>query len=104
SLPILVLSLYAGVIADRFDKRKILVVAQSLAFVQALTLAVLTHLEIVNPCWIVALALLLGMANAFEIPTRQCFFVELVGDRDLTNAIALNSAAFNATRMVGPAV
>lgn len=103
-MPILIFSLYAGVIADRFDKRLILLAAQVVAFIQALTLAILTHLELISVGWIVALALLLGVANAFEIPTRQSFFVELVGERDLTNAIALNSSAFNATRMVGPAV
>jgi MFS family permease len=104
SVPILFFSLYAGVIADRFDKRTILIAAQALAFVQALTLAILTHLGLISVAWIIALVLVLGVANAFEIPTRQSFFVELVGEDDLTNAIALNSAAFNATRMVGPAV
>jgi len=104
SLPILFFSLYAGVIADRLDKRSILIAAQALAFCQALALAVLTHLGMINVAWIVGLVLVLGIANAFEIPTRQSFFVELVGERDLTNAIALNSAAFNATRMVGPAI
>jgi MFS family permease len=62
----------------------------------------LTHAGLISVGWILALALVLGIANAFEIPTRQSFFVELVGERDLTNAIALNSSAFNATRMVGP--
>jgi MFS family permease len=104
SLPILFFSLYAGVIADRFDKRRILIAAQAVAFVQALALAILTHLGMINIGLIVALVLLLGVANSFEIPTRQSFFVELVGERDLTNAIALNSSAFNGTRMVGPAI
>ena len=104
SLPILLFSLYAGVIADRLDKRSILIVAQCVAFLQALALAVLTHLELINIGWILLIVFVLGTANAFEIPTRQSFFVELVGERDLTNAIALNSSAFNATRMVGPAV
>jgi predicted MFS family arabinose efflux permease len=104
AFPILLFSLYAGVIADRFDKRAILLAAQGIAFLQALALAVLTHLGMVGIGWIVALVLILGVANAFEIPTRQSFFIELVGERDLTNAIALNSSAFNATRMVGPAI
>ncbi len=102
SVPILLFSLYAGFVADRIDKRKILIVAQSVAFTQALTLAILSYLEIVSVGWILLLALVLGAANAFEIPTRQSFFVELVGPRDLTNAIALNSSAFNAMRMIGP--
>lgn len=104
SLPILFFSLFAGVVADHLDKRTILIVAQTVAFLQAAVLAVLTHLGMVNIAWIVVLVLMLGIANAFEIPTRQSFFVELVGERHLTNAIALNSAAFNATRMVGPAL
>ncbi|HUE96994.1 MAG TPA: MFS transporter [Longimicrobiaceae bacterium] len=104
SVPILFFSLYAGVIADRVDKRWILIAAQAVMFFQALTLAVLTHLEVITIGWILALVLVLGVANAFEIPTRQSFFVELVGQQDLTNAIALNSSAFNATRMVGPAI
>ncbi|MEX2571495.1 MAG: MFS transporter [Gemmatimonadota bacterium] len=104
SLPILFFSLFAGVIADRLDKRSILIAAQSLAFLQALALAVLTHAGLINIGWIVLLVLILGTANAFEIPTRQSFFIELVGERDLTSAIALNSSAFNASRMVGPAI
>jgi len=104
SVPILLFSLYAGVLADRHDKRTILIAAQTVAFVQALTLAILTHLGMVSVGAVAGLLLLLGVSNAFEIPTRQSFFVELVGERDLTNAIALNSAAFNATRMVGPAI
>jgi MFS family permease len=104
SLPILFFSLYAGVLADRLDKRAILIAAQSLALLQALTLAVLTHAGLINVHLILALALVLGVSNAFEIPTRQSFFVELVGERDLTGAIALNSSAFNATRMIGPAI
>lgn len=104
SVPILFLSLYAGFVADRVDKRRILLVAQSVALAQSLCLAILSYLGVVSVGWIVLLALVLGASNAFEIPTRQSFFVELVGERDLTNAIALNSAAFNAMRMVGPAV
>lgn len=103
-VPILFVSPLAGVIADRVDKRRILLAAQSVSFVQALLLAVLTHTGAVGVGWIIALMLVLGTANAFDIPTRQSFFVELVGQRDLTNAIALNSSAFNATRMIGPAV
>lgn len=104
SLPILLFSLLAGALADRYDKRTILLVAQSIAFVQALALAVITQAGLVTIGTILVLVLMLGTANAFEIPTRQSFFVELVGERDLSNAIALNSVAFNGTRMVGPAV
>jgi predicted MFS family arabinose efflux permease len=104
SFPILIFSLFAGVLADRYDKRRILIVAQSVAFVQALILAVLTHTGLITVASIVFLVSVLGVANSFEIPTRQSFFVELVGQRDLSNAIALNSVAFNATRMVVPAI
>lgn len=104
TIPVLLLSLYAGVIADRLDKRTILIAAQSVACVQAAALALLVHSGQVTLAWVIGLVLLLGLSNAFEIPTRQSFFVELVGRGDLTNAIALNSSAFNATRMVGPAI
>lgn len=104
SLPVLLFSLYAGVIADRRDKRNIILVAQSAALVLALVLAVLTHTRLITVQAILVLVFLLGVANAFEVPTRQSWFVELVGKADLTNAIALNSSAFNLTRIVGPAI
>jgi MFS family permease len=104
SLPVLLFSLYAGVVADRRDKRTIMLVAQSAALVLALILAVLTHTGLIGIGSILVLVFLLGVANAFEVPTRQSWFVELVGKRDLTNAIALNSSAFNLTRIIGPAV
>lgn len=104
SLPILLFTLYAGVVADRVDKRRILLVAQSCAALLALLLAILTDTGAITIAWILVLVFFLGSANAFEVPTRQAFFVDLVGREDLTNAIALNSSAFSATRVVGPAV
>ncbi len=104
SLPVLLFTLWAGVVADRADKRRLLVVAQSAALVQALAMAVLTDAGVITYPMILVLAIVLGTANAFEIPTRQSFFVDLVAREDLTNAIALNSSAFSATRIVGPAV
>jgi MFS family permease len=104
SLPVLLFTLYAGVIADRFDKRRILVVALAFSMLQALLLAVLVDTGQITFALILALVVALGTANAFEIPTRQAFFVDMVGKEDLTNAIALNSAAFNASRIVGPAI
>ncbi|HEV2131454.1 MAG TPA: MFS transporter [Longimicrobiaceae bacterium] len=104
SLPVLLFTLYAGVVADRRDKRRIILTAQGCALLLALALAILTHTGLINLGWIVILVLLLGVAHAFEVPTRQSFFVDLVGKQDLTNAIALNSAAFNLTRIIGPAV
>jgi MFS family permease len=104
SVPVLIFTLYAGVLADRADKRTIILVAQAASLVVALALAIMTHTGIVTIGWLLLLVFLLGSANAFEIPTRQSFFVDLVGKRDLTNAIALNSSAFNLTRIIGPAI
>ncbi|MDQ3556184.1 MAG: MFS transporter, partial [Gemmatimonadota bacterium] len=104
SLPVLFFTLYAGVVADRMDKRRILLAAQTVALLQALAMAVLTDLGMITFPLILLLVLLLGTANAFEIPTRQSFFVDLISREDLTNAVALNSSSFSATRIVGPAV
>jgi MFS family permease len=104
SLPTLLFTLWAGDLADRHDKRRIIVIAQSVALCAALTLAVLTDAERITYLAVLALVFVIGTVNAFEIPTRQSFFVELVGPADLPNAIALNSAAFNASRIVGPGI
>jgi MFS family permease len=104
SLPSLVLTLWAGVVADRGDKRRIILLADVVMGVQSLALAVLTHMGLITYPVLLLLVLVLGTANAFEVPTRQSFFVDLVGKDDLPNAIALNSAAFNGTRIVGPAL
>lgn len=104
SLPTLLFTLWAGDIADRRDKRRIIVAAQCAALAGALALAVLTDRGTITYASVLVLVFAMGTAAAFEIPTRQSFFVELVGPRDLPNAIALNSAAFNATRIVGPAI
>ncbi|HEX6373645.1 MAG TPA: MFS transporter [Longimicrobium sp.] len=102
SLPALLFTLWAGDLADRHDKRRIILIAQCVALSAALVLALLTGTERITYGALLALVFVLGSASAFEIPTRQAFFVELVGPADLPNAIALNSAAFNATRIVGP--
>jgi MFS family permease len=104
SLPVLVFTLYAGALADQADKRRILVIAQAVALLPALAMALLTDFGHITIGWILLFALMLGSSNAFEIPVRQSFFVDLVGKEDLTGAIALNSSAFNATRIVGPAI
>lgn len=104
SLPVLLFTLFAGVVADRLDKRNIILTAQSAALVLSLLLAVLTDTGLISIGSILALVFTLGIANAFEVPTRQSWFVELVGKEDLTNAIALNSSAFNLTRIIGPAI
>lgn len=104
SLPILLLTLYAGVAADRGDKRRIILGSQAAMLVLALALAILTDTGRITIGTIMILVFAMGIAHAFEVPTRQSFIAELVGRKDLTNAIALNSSAFNLTRIVGPAL
>ncbi len=104
SLPVLVFTLYAGVLADRVPRRPMVIVTQTSAMVFALILAVLVLTDVIALWHLIVLATLLGTANAFDIPARHALMVDMVGKRDLTNAIALNSSAFNATRVVGPAI
>lgn len=104
ALPILLLSFYAGIVADRFNKRNLMVVTQGSAMVLAFVLSSLTHWHIVTIYHIAAIGFLLGTVNAFDAPARQSFVVEMVGREDLPNAIALNSAMFNGARIMGPAV
>jgi len=104
SLPILLFTLYGGVIADRVNKRPALVLLQSLMLLEALTIATLTQWGWVTVSWVMALAVLLGTLSAFEVPIRQAFIVDMVGTDDLMNAIALNASAFNLTRILGPAL
>lgn len=102
--PMLVLGLFAGVVADRVPKRRLLVATQAIAAVLAGTLAVLTFTDTIQLWQVYLLGFLLGVNNAFDMPTRQAFVVEMVGKEDLQNAIALNSSLFNAARIAGPAV
>ena len=104
ALPILLFSLPAGVVADHFRKRNLLVVTQSCAMVLALTLGTLIYFDVVKVYHIMAIGFLLGTVNAFDAPTRQSFVIEMVGREDLMNAIALNSATFNSARIIGPAL
>lgn len=104
-IPMLVIAPFAGVMGDRFDKRRILFWVQCLLIVQSVTLAVLVGFKLLTVPLLVALVFMIGLLNAVETPTRQSFFVQLIGDRaDLPNAIALNSVLMNATRLVGPAM
>jgi MFS family permease len=96
--------LYAGVIADRMPRRNLIIITQTMMMLLAFILAALTFLHLVRPWHILAIALLLGVANAFEAPARQAFVLEMVPLHDMTNAIALNGAMFNAATAVGPAV
>ncbi|HYI14237.1 MAG TPA: MFS transporter [Thermomicrobiales bacterium] len=102
--PMLVLGLFAGLVADRAPKRRLLVCTQAISAVLAGTLAILTFTDTIQLWQIYLLGFLLGVNNAFDMPTRQAFVVEMVGKDDLPNAIALNSSLFNAARIVGPAV
>jgi MFS family permease len=103
-VPVFFISAFGGMISDRLDRRKMLVVTQALSMLQAATLAVLTLMHIVQVWQIVVLALFKGLVNAFDVPTRQSFTVEMVGREDLRNAISLNSMMFNLARIVGPTV
>jgi len=103
-LPVLLLSLWAGVIVDSIDKRKLLLITQTAFLVQAALLATAVSTGIVKPWMVLALAFVFGTINAVDLPARQSFVVELAGKEDLPNAIALNSGAFNTARLVGPAI
>lgn len=103
-IPMMVFSLYAGTLVDRFPKRNMLIVTQSSLAILAVVLATLTWFGAVEYWHVLILSLLLGFVNTFDIPTRQSFVIELVGKNDLTNAIALNSSIFNLGRIVGPAI
>jgi MFS family permease len=103
-VPVLLISPWAGVLADRLPKRRLLLATQTVMMLLAFILAADVMLGTVRWWHIGILAFLLGVANAFDGPTRQAFVVEMVGRKELTNAIALNSAMFNAARIVGPAL
>jgi len=103
-LPLLLFSLWGGMIADRYPKRRVLTVTQAAAGGLALILGVLAVTGAVRPWHIYLLAFGLGLATVVDNPTRQSFAIEMVGGADLQNAIALNSAVFNLARIAGPAV
>ncbi len=103
-LPVTLLALFGGVFADRVSKRRMVFCTQSVAAAQSLVLAFLVLSGNVRLWEVGALALLLGVVNAFDNPTRQAFVVELVGKEQLQNAVALNSSLFNSARIIGPAV
>jgi MFS family permease len=103
-VPTWAFTLYGGVVADRFSRRSLLIVTQTVMMALAFVLAALTFLGLVQPWHIVLLALLLGAANAFDAPARQALASELVPREDLTNAIALNSTMFNTATAIGPAM
>jgi MFS family permease len=101
-LPVMFLSLFGGVLADRLPKRKVLLFTQASAMIQATILWALVATGHVQIWHVLVLASLLGLTNSIDMPTRQAFVVEMVGHEDLTNAIALNSSLFNMARVLGP--
>jgi MFS family permease len=104
-ISVFLLAPFAGVLIDRMDRRRVMVVTQVLAMLQSLALAVLTLLHRINMPEVMALSALQGTINAFDMPARQSFMVQMVdGKKDLPNAIAINSSMVNLARLIGPAV
>jgi MFS family permease len=103
-IPIFVMAPLGGLVSDTWDRRRILLVTQSLSMVLAFLLAALTATGVVEVWHLLGIASLLGIVNAFDIPTRQAFLTDMVGRADLMNAVALNSSSFHAARILGPAI
>ena len=104
-IPTLILAPFAGVLVDRWDRHRLLIVTQVLSMLQSVALAVLTFTGIITVPDVLLLQVVQGIINAFDTPARQAFVVEMVEDRaDLPNAIALNSSMVNASRVIGPSV
>src|SRR6185437_1753244 len=103
-LPVLLISLFAGVIVDRVPKRALIIITQIAFMALAGALGALTLLGVVQLWHVYVIAALFGVVNAFDVPARQAFMVEMVGKEDLLNGFALNSSIFNATRIFGPAI
>ena len=93
-----------GIVADRFNRRRVVIATQTASMFLALVLALLTLIGRVQVWHILVLASCLGVVNAFDIPARQAFLIDMVGREDLMNAIALNSSMFNGARIIGPAI
>jgi len=102
--PVLVLGLFGGVIADALPKRRTIIVTQAIAAILSLVMTVLVVTNVIQVWHVFVVALLLGIRNSVDMPTRQAFSVEMVGREDVGNAVALNSAMFNGARIIGPAV
>jgi len=102
TVPVFFITPFGGMVADRVDRRKFLLITQSAAMIQAAILAGLTLLHMIQVWEIICLALTMGLINAFDVPTRQSMTLDMVGREDLRHAISLNSMMFNAARVVGP--
>lgn len=103
-IPVFLLAPIGGAIADKYNRQRILIFTQSVSMVSALVFATLTLTGNIEVWHLFVLASITGISNAFDIPTRQSFVVDMVGKEDLVNAIALNSSMFNGARIVGPAI
>jgi len=103
-LPMLLLAWMGGYVGDRYNRHRSVIVTQSCSMVLAFALAGLTLTHIIREWHLIVIAFLVGIVNAFDVPIRQSFFVQMVGKEDLPNAIALNSSIFNGARVVGPAI
>jgi MFS family permease len=104
-IPLLILAPFAGVLVDRWDRHRILVITQTLSALQSAALAVLALTNVITVAEVIVLQLVQGVINSFDTPARQAFVVEMVADReDLPNAIALNSSMINASRIIGPSI
>jgi len=104
AVPMALFSLFGGVLADRFPKRRVLVITQSVMASSSLIMAILIATGNIRIWQVYLLAMLTGLATAFDNPTRQAFVSEMVGQENLANAVALNSSLFNAARIIGPAI
>lgn len=104
TIPILIFTLFGGVIVDRFNKKYILIFTQTVSMILALTLGFLVVGHLVNLWEMIVLAFFLGCVNALDMPARQSFVVDLVERKDLSSAIALNAAMFNGARVIGPGI
>lgn len=103
-LPVTFFTLFAGVLIDKYPKKTILIITQSVSMLLALTLAVLVFTHTVKYEYILVLAVLLGITNSIDMPARQAFMMEIAGREDLMNAIALNSLTFNLAKILGPSL
>jgi len=104
TVPSLLFSLFGGLIVDRFDKKKLIIVTQSCSMVFALCLATLTFLHVITVWQIALFAFLLGVVNSVDMPARQAFINEMVEKDKLSSAIALNAGTFNSARVIGPSI
>ncbi len=103
-LPILLLAWLGGYVGDRYNRHRAVILTQTAAMILAFLLAALTLTGVIQVWEVIAIAFLVGVVNAFDVPIRQAFLVQMVGKEDLPNAIALNSSIFNGARVIGPAV